>query len=237
MELKLQADVFYILLVTLIIVMALLIISGRIRKADPLAKPSGLIVAVLTGVEKVHQTVSENVGPKNAELFTPYILTISIYIFLSNIISLFGVSSPTANLSVTLTLAIITWIITQVASFKYSGAKAWVHSFLEPIPVFLPINVLSKFSSIISMSLRLFGNILCGGILMTLVYAGAQGLSNMIAGWFGANGSVFNFMGPVIAPALHAYFDIFAGFIQTLVFVTLTMVFVGVEVPDELKQK
>ena len=72
---------------------------------------------------------------------------------------------------------------------------------------------------------------------MTLVYAGAQGLSNMIAGWFGANGSVFNFMGPVIAPALHAYFDIFAGFIQTLVFVTLTMVFVGVEVPDELKQK
>ena len=51
MELKLQADVFYILLVTLIIVMALLIISGRIKKADPLAKPSGLIVAVLTGVE------------------------------------------------------------------------------------------------------------------------------------------------------------------------------------------
>ena len=110
-----------------------------------------------------------------------------------------------------------------------------IESFLEPIPVLLPINILSKFSSIISMSLRLFGNILCGSILMSLVYTGAQGLSNLIAGLFGSGGGVFNFMAPVIAPLLHAYFDCFAGFIQTLVFVTLTLVFVGVEVPDELK--
>ncbi len=235
MELKLQADVFRILFVTLIIATAILVISNKIRKADPLAKPSGIIVPVLMGVTKVHEDVKQNVGEKNAELFTPYILTISVYIFLSNVISLFGISSPTANLSVTLTLAIITWTITQVASFKYSGAKAWFHGFLEPIPVLLPINILSKFSSIISMSLRLFGNILCGSILMSLVYAGAQGLSNLIAGLFGSGGGVFNFMAPVIAPLLHAYFDCFAGFIQTLVFVTLTLVFVGVEVPDELK--
>ena len=235
MELKLQADVFRILFVTLIIATAILVISNKIRKADPLAKPSGIIVPVLMGVTKVHEDVKQNVGEKNAELFTPYILTISVYIFLSNVISLFGISSPTANLSVTLTLAIITWTITQVASFKYSGVKAWFHSFLEPIPVLLPINILSKFSSIISMSLRLFGNILCGGIMMSLVYAGAQGLSNLIGHLF-TEGTVFNFMGPVIAPLLHAYFDIFAGFIQTLVFVTLTMVFVGVEIPDELKR-
>lgn len=235
MNLKLQADVFYILLVTIVIAVAIIMISNKIKKTDPLAKPTGLIAAVVTGVEKIHSDVKDNVGPKNAEIFTPYILTISIYIFLSNVISLLGIPSPTANLSVTLTLAIITWVITQVASFKYSGAKAWFHSFLEPIPVLLPINILSKFSSIISMSLRLFGNILCGSILMSLVYAGAQALSNLIASLFGASGGVFNFMGPIIAPLLHAYFDCFAGFIQTLVFVTLTLVFVGVEVPDELK--
>ena len=132
-------------------------------------------------------------------------------------------------------LAIITWVITQAASFKYSGVKNWFLSFLEPIPVLLPINILGKFSSIISMSLRLFGNILCGSIIMSLVYTGTQGLSNLIAGWLGAGSPVFNFMGPLLAPVLHAYFDVFAGFIQTLVFVTLTMVFVGVEVPDDLK--
>ena len=235
MNVELQADVFRIIFVTILIALAMILISKKIDRTDPLAQPKGIIVPAILGVQKVYEDVKGNVGPKHAELFTPYILAISIYIFLSNVISLFGVSSPTANLSVTLTLAIITWVITQVASFKYSGVKAWFHSFLEPIPVLLPINILSKFSSIISMSLRLFGNILCGGIMMSLVYAGAQGLSNLIGHLF-TEGTVFNFMGPVIAPLLHAYFDIFAGFIQTLVFVTLTMVFVGVEIPDELKR-
>ena len=236
MNIELQADVFRIVFVTVLIAVAMILLGLKIRRTDPLAQPKGIIVPVLLGVQKVHQTVIENVGPKHAEMFTPYILALSVYIFLSNVISLFGVSSPTANLSVTLTLAIITWVITQVASFKYSGVKAWFHSFLEPIPVLLPINILSKFSSIISMSLRLFGNILCGGIMMSLVYAGAQAASNGIAQLLGQGSPVFNFLGPIIAPLLHAYFDVFAGFIQTLVFVTLTMVFVGVEIPDELKK-
>ena len=70
---------------------------------------------------------------------------------------------------------------------------------------------------------------------MELVYTGAQILSNTIAGWFGATGNVFNFMAPIITPLLHGYFDVFAGFIQTLVFVTLTVVLLGVDVPDEVK--
>ena len=235
MGIKVQSDVFIIVFVTLLLAVTMIILTGKLNKADPMKKPKGIIVPVLLGIQKVHETVKENVGEKNAEIFTPYILTISVYIFFSNILSLFGFSSPTANWSVTLMLAIITWVITQAASFKYSGVKNWFLSFLEPIPVLLPINILGKFTSIISMSLRLFGNILCGSIIMSLVYSGTQGLSNLIAGWLGAGSSVFNFMGPLLAPVLHAYFDVFAGFIQTLVFVTLTMVFVGVEVPDDLK--
>ncbi len=236
MRVELQADVFRIIFVTVLIAVTMILLAKKIDRTDPLAQPKGIIVPAILGVQKIYQTVVENVGPKHAETFTPYILALSVYIFLSNVISLFGVSSPTANLSVTLTLAIITWVITQLASFKYSGVKAWFHSFLEPIPVLLPINILGKFSSVISMSLRLFGNILCGGIMMSLVYAGAQALSDGIVQLIANHAAVFNFMGPIIAPLLHAYFDIFAGFIQTLVFVTLTMVFVGVEIPDELKK-
>lgn len=99
----------------------------------------------------------------------------------------------------------------------------------------LPMNIIGKFSTMISMSLRLFGNITCGGIMMQLIYLGAQLLSNKIASWFGAAGSGFNFMAPVLTPLLHAYFDLFSGFIQTLVFVTLTMVLIGNDMPDEAK--
>jgi F-type H+-transporting ATPase subunit a len=47
---------------------------------------------------------------------------------------------------------------------------------------------------------------------------------------------VFNFVAPIVAPLLHAYFDLFAGFIQTLVFVTLTVVLIGNDIPEEIKK-
>ena len=133
-------------------------------------------------------------------------------------------------------LAFITWVLIQVTELKYGGLGAYLHAFIEPIPLMLPMNIVGKFSTMCSMALRLFGNITCGGIMMQLIYAGAQLASDAIAGLLGAEGSVFNFMAPVIAPLLHAYFDLFAGFIQTLVFVTLTMVLIGNDMPDEAKQ-
>jgi len=60
-------------------------------------------------------------------------------------------------------------------------------------------------------------------------------LSDKICGLFGAGSGVFNFMAPVITPLLHAYFDVFAGFVQTLVFTTLTVVLIGNDIPDEEK--
>ena len=233
---KVQSDIFTIIGLTILLVIIMIIITNKLNKAEPLAKPKGIILPALIGIEKLYGSVKENVGEKNAQVFTPYIIILSVYIFLSNILSLFGVSSPTANWSVTLTLAIISWTITQLASFKYSGVKNWFLSFLDPIPILLPINILGKFTIIISMSLRLFGNILCGGIMMQLVYNFAQVLSNTVANWFGNTTGVFNFLGPIIAPILHLYFDLFAGFIQTLVFVTLTMVLIGNDIPDEAKK-
>ena len=118
------------------------------------------------------------------------------------------------------------------------GVGGYFHSFLEPIPVMLPMNIFGKFSTLVSMSLRLFGNILCGGIMMELVYSFCQFLSNTLVGLFvSTNGNVFNFVAPVIAPVLHAYFDIFSGAIQTLVFVTLTVVLIGNDIPEEYKDK
>ena len=87
----------------------------------------------------------------------------------------------------------------------------------------------------VSMSVRLFGNILCGGIMMQLVYSATGALSNKIGELLGAKGGVFNFIGPLVAPILHAYFDLFAGFIQTLVFVTLTMVLIGNDIPEDVR--
>ena len=123
----------------------------------------------------------------------------------------------------------------QVAELRYGGFKAYMHAFLEPIAPMLPMNIIGKFSTMLSMALRLFGNITCGSIMMSLVYMGTANLSNAIAGLVGIQGTVFNFMAPIITPILHMYFDLFAGFIQTLVFVTLTIVLLGNDIPEEEK--
>lgn len=235
---KIQSDVYAIVFLTILLSAAMIAIAKKIDKTDPLAKPKGILVPVLVGMQSVYNTVKDSVGRHYADSLTPYIVVLWVYIFTANIISLFGISSPTANFSVTLLLAFITWVLIQIAEFKFMGVKGYFHSFLEPIAIMLPMNIFGKFSTLVSMSLRLFGNILCGGIMMQLVYSFCQTLSNAIIGLFTTvNGNVFNFMAPVIAPVLHAYFDIFSGAIQTLVFVTLTVVLIGNDIPEEYKDK
>ena len=234
---EVQSDVFTILFLTVLIGIAIVLLSKKIAAADPLEKPKGIMVPVIWGVEVMHGMCSNYCGEKFAQEFTPYVLAISVYIFTSNIISLFGLSSPTANLSVTLLLSLITWCVIQYVELKYGGLKGYLHSFIEPLPVMLPMNIFGKFSTMISMSLRLFGNILCGGIMMQLIYSFFQYLSNSIAGLFGASGDVFNFLAPIMTPVLHVYFDLFTGFIQTLVFITLTVVLVGNDIPEEIKKE
>ena len=82
----------------------------------------------------------------------------------------------------------------QVAELKYGGFKAYMHAFLEPIAPMLPMNIIGKFSTMLSMALRLFGNITCGSIMMSLVYMGTANLSNAIAGIVGIQGNVFRFI-------------------------------------------
>lgn len=237
MNITVQSDVYTIILETVILGIAIVLIGNKFKKADPYEKPKGILVPVLMGVESVYKTTRTNVGDRYADTLTPYILVLWVYIFVSNIISLFGLSSPTSNLSVTLLLAFITWCIIQAAELKYSGVKGYFHAFLEPLAVMLPMNIFGKFSTMVSMSLRLFGNILCGGIMMQLIYSFCQVLSDSVVSLFTKNGgAAVNFLAPIITPVLHAYFDLFTGFIQTLVFVTLTVVLIGNDIPEEVKK-
>ena len=84
-----------------------------------------------------------------------------------------------------------------------------IKGLFEPFFLFLPVNIISEFATPISMSLRLFANILSGTMMMALIY----GLMQKIA---------------IIWPAaLHAYLDVFSGCLQAYVFAMLTMVFIS----------
>ena len=94
-------------------------------------------------------------------------------------------------------------------------------SYLEPVPILLPINIISEIATPISLSFRLFGNILGGMIIMSMVYMALGNLPSLL--------KIFNIGIPA---ALHVYFDVFAGCIQTVIFVMLSMIFVKDKIPD-----
>ena len=151
---------------------------------------------------------------QHGKKYRNYIGSIFIFIFVSNISGLFGLRPPTADYGVTLPLGIITFCIIQYNNVKYNKFGAFTDLF-KPIPILFPINLIGEIAVPFSLSLRLFGNVLSGTVMMSLIYSL---LSKIAVGWPGF---------------LHIYFDLFSGAIQTYVFCMLTMVFTSQKMPQE----
>lgn len=230
MTLVVQKEVPSIIIITALLCAFCVFAGSRIKKADPYEKPTGIVFAALWLIEWVDGTVESMMGKGNVKAFGPYIGSLAMYLICANLSGLFGFNTPTMNLSVTLSLALITWALIQWATVKSNGVGGYVKGLFEPIPLLFLGNLIGKFSPLISLSMRLFGNILSGSILMSLVYTACSALSNLVLGWTGLN---FNIFGVVLAPVLHAYFDVFAGFIQMYIFISLTMALVSNELDDE----
>ncbi|MEG0962680.1 MAG: F0F1 ATP synthase subunit A [Lachnospiraceae bacterium] len=204
----------------LIVMMVLLLFSLAANRAMKHASeiPTGFQNVVELIVEKLDGMIHGVMG-KKGDKFVNYMSTVFIFILLSNISGLFGLRPPTADYGVTLPLALITFCMIHFCQFKYQSPKQiWVDmcSPLPPwLPLWFPINLISEIAVPVSLSLRLFANVLSGTIIMALIYAL---LSKFAYFWPGA---------------LHAYFDIFSGCIQTYVFCMLTMTYVSNAMGDE----
>lgn len=225
---KLQTTVFTVAIVTIFMAAVLFYINKKLKEFDPLSEPKDIVLLVIMYAEMIDNMVKGKTNERVARYLTPYIMTVAAYIFLCNISGLFALETPTSNLSVTLVLAAVTCILIEVYSAKERGTKDYIKSWFEPFAPFVILNVMSKFSTLLSLSLRLFGNILSGGILMSVIYQMLGSISKMIP-LIGK----FNIFGVVIAPVLHFYFDLFSGVMQAFIFITLTISFIGKELPNK----
>jgi F-type H+-transporting ATPase subunit a len=198
----------------ILIVMGLMLVFAIIanRKLKHATdRPDGFQNVIELIVEMLDNMVQSTMG-KWAPRFVNYISTIFIFILMSNISGLFGLRPPTADYGTTLALALITFFMIRFNKAKHQSAKDIWTGMCSPLPPWLPlwapINIISEIAVPISLSLRLFANVLSGTVIMALVY----GLLKIIA---------------IVWPAaLHVYFDLFSGAIQTYVFCMLTMTYV-----------
>lgn len=197
------------LLILLIAITVLAILANRvIRRADPYGKPGLAMTVIESLVNFIDNTTYSNMGEKHGGKFRNFIGTMLLFIFLSNISGVFGLRPPTADYGVTFGLAMITFFMIHINGFKYQKMKH-ITGLFDPIPL-TPINIIGEISTPISMSLRLFGNVLCGTVIMGLLY-------NLLP----------KFLLLFWPGALHIYFDLFSGAIQAYVFTMLTMVFIS----------
>lgn len=195
---------------TLIVLVTIAILAIAARNAvlkDP-DNPGKFAVGVEFAISTLVNFVNGSMG-KAGKKYINYIGALFVFVFFSNISGLFGLRPPTADYGTTLCIALVSFVMIQYASIRYQKWGAFTGLF-EPIFLFFPINVVSEFATPVSLSLRLFGNVLAGTVMMALYY-----------------GMLPIFVKIGIPSALHVYFDLFSGAIQAYVFCMLTMTFVA----------
>ena len=203
-------------LVMLILITASILLTRKLKEI-----PSGSQVFLEMGIEFLNN-FSKNQFGSFAKFLGPYMGTLFLFLITANMIGLFspagltifghqftapfGIHPPTRDINVTAALATISILLVLVCGFMARGFTGWFKHLLHPLPMMLPFNLLEYATRLLSLALRLFGNVLGSVVLMSLI-----------------GGLV-----PVIIPMIPAiYFELFDGMIQAVIFVFLTSLYIS----------
>ena len=202
-----------LLIISIVLVALAIIVNKKIAKSKPEDTPGLLVSAFEIAIEMLDNMVQGTMGI-NARRFRNWISTIFMFVLLCNISGLFGLRPPTADYGITFALGVITFCI-----IHYNGIKAnrvgHVTSLFKPL-LLSPINIIGEFAVPLSLSLRLFGNVMSGTVMMGLIY-----------------GLLPPPITTGIPSVLHVYFDLFSGCIQAYVFCMLSMVYISDKIGTE----
>ena len=130
--------------------------------------------------------VRGNMGP-DFDRYIPLVGAIFVSSLVSNLISLVGIWSPTADLMTELAWGLVVFVLITYHKIKASGLAGYLKGFLDPIFVLLPINIMSECFTPVSMACRHFGNILSGTVISTLIYAALTAANNALFGLLGSS--------------------------------------------------
>lgn len=181
-------------------------------------------------VEMANKFVIGNAGEKFRKLI-PFVAALFATSVVSNLISLIGFRSPTADLSTEAAWAIVVFIMITAQKIKTSGFGGYLKGFTTPIAVMTPFNVLSELATPISLACRHFGNILSGVVINALIYGALALASSKLLGLLpGMLGGVLSQI-PILSVGLPAitsvYFDWFSGVMQAFIFCMLTVMYIA----------
>lgn len=202
--------VAWIVIAALILVAALIRIFAVPRFQE---KPRGLQLVLETAVEAVSNLTKEKFGHENDGL-AAYFFALAALLIGSAIIELFGIRPPTTDLTMTLSYALVTFVLINYFGIRKKGVLGRLKTLTKPNAVIAPFKLLSDIAVPVSLASRLFGNMLGGMIVIELVY--------FALGAFSVG----------IPAVLGLYFNAFHPLIQFFIFINLSLTFIGEAVED-----
>lgn len=221
------------LIVIIIMIILSIYIGIRAHFQDPLKRPKGMLLLAEVGIN-FFENMAEGLLGKSFRSFGGYIMAIGVYMFIAFIFGLTGLPSPITYMAIPLSLGLSTFILIHATAIKYNKFR-YFKRYIEPVPFFLPVNLISMWAPLLSLTLRMFGNALSGFVIMSLMYNALEGLSATIFSFLESSIGEWNqvFIAPLITWVFHLYFDIWSALIQTTVFLSLTTIYVGQEIPED----
>jgi F-type H+-transporting ATPase subunit a len=204
-EIRITETIVNTWFIMLVLIAIAVITRIRLRKFQVI--PKGFQNVIEAVIETFDHFASNTLGEKLSYI-SPWFFTVFIFILSSSVFSVFGLRAPTADWATTFALAFASFIIMLFMGVKHQKGK-YLKSFFEPHFMFFPLNLVGELAKPVSLSFRLFGNMLSGTIILTLYYA----LTPVIV-QFG------------IPSLLHGIFDIVFGALQTYIFVIISLMYV-----------
>lgn len=193
--------------ITMAIVILLAVVATRRIALRPRGWQNFLEMAVVALLEQVEA----NMGAKGKKL-APLVITLFLFLAVGNELGLVpGFTSPTNDINTTLGLALMIVIIVHVLGVKNKGLIRYVKHFFEPYVPFVIINIIEEVAKPITLSFRLFGNILAGEILLL----------------------VLGMLVPYVVPTLWLAFSVFVGIVQAFIFTMLSISYLSNSLQDD----
>lgn len=193
------------------VVMALLLLFAvlAIRKRDYVPRRFQIIGEMIVGA--LYQLTEDALDRKQAEKYGPMICALFLFMLISNWLGIIPhLEEPTKDLNTPLALGLMGFVVAHHAGIKSKGFKAYASEYFQPMFFMMPLNLIGEMAKIVSISFRLFGNIMGGSIIILVVSHLTYSL--------------------VLPPLLNAFFGLFVGTIQAFVFTMLTVVYISVQV-------
>jgi len=198
-----------IVMTWIVIVLLLLFGYSAARKRSRLPGPMQVVGELF--VSQLYGLTEDALDKELARKYAPMICALFMFLVLSNWLGIIPrLEEPTKDLNTTLSLGLMGFFISHYLGIKTKGFKGYIKEYFEPIFFMMPLNLIGELAKVVSISFRLFGNIMGGSIIILVV----SYLTYSV----------------ILPPFLNMFFGLFVGTIQAFVFTMLTIVYISVQV-------